>query len=238
MQQKYVTQKNTLKRVARPIFKVAYPLQPQRVICMNDKKSIKIKQPNYLGFQILELAKKKAIYSFWYKVIKANYGERAQLAYENTDSFIFSLEIERSLSEEQQYGAIAPYLNTTNFPLDHPCFSNERKGQSGLLKSETGDRLIKVIILKPKMYSVLMADETHMSLNKGIPSFHQKLITHQTFKHTLRSVAARRVECFNLSNIKGQMCITPIWKKPFHVLMTNAIMLYITPHVPIIIKTI
>ena len=59
MQQKYVTQKNIfLKCVGRPTFKVAYPLGPQRVACMNDKKSIKIKQPYYPGFQILELAKK------------------------------------------------------------------------------------------------------------------------------------------------------------------------------------
>ena len=87
------------------------------------------------------------MYSFWYIVIKVNYGERAQLAYEDTDSFIFSLKIQRSLNEELRHGAIAPYRDTTSFPPDHLCFSNERIGQLGLSKSETGACLIKEVLI-------------------------------------------------------------------------------------------
>jgi len=214
LQQKYVTRKDTfLKCVASPSFKAVYPLGNQRVICMNRKKSIRIRQPNYLGFQILELAK-KAMYSFWYKVIKANYGDRAKLAYEDTDSFIFSLEIHNSLNDELKHGAIANYLDTSNFPHDHPCFNGERKGQLGLLKSETGARLIKeVVILKPKMYSVLMEDDSYMTRSKGIPSCHQRVLTHQAFKDALNGDASRRVDCFNIRNVKGQICTTRVTKR-------------------------
>ncbi len=38
--------------------------------------------------------------NYWYRVIKANYGERAKLAYEDTDSFIFSLDILTNLNDE------------------------------------------------------------------------------------------------------------------------------------------
>ena len=81
------------------------------------------------------------MYSFWYIVIKVNYGERAQLSYEDTDSFIFSLDIQHSLNDELQRGAVAPYLDMSNILPDLPCFSSERKGQLGLLKPETWVRL-------------------------------------------------------------------------------------------------
>lgn len=75
---KSMSRKNTfLKCVRCPSFREVYLLGKDHVICVNSKKTIEI-QPNYLGFQILEMAK-KAMYYFWYKVMKANYGDMVKI---------------------------------------------------------------------------------------------------------------------------------------------------------------
>ena len=135
------------------------------------------------------------MYEFWYRVIKANYGERAKLAYEDTDGFIFSLEILTSLIGELKSGTMAKFLDISNFPLPHPCYSETRKGQLGLLKSETGSTLIKeAIILKPKMYSLLLEDDKQVSRGKGIPSHHQKKMIHQEYREALNLLTILHVE--------------------------------------------
>ena len=58
-------------------------------------------------------------------------------------------------------------MNLSNFPPGHDLYHNSRKGQLGLLKSQTGHVAIKeVICLAPKAYSILSADYTTLTNDK------------------------------------------------------------------------
>ncbi|MPC53996.1 hypothetical protein E2C01_047901 [Portunus trituberculatus] len=104
---------------------------------------------------------------------------------------------------------MAEFLDTSNFPTNHPCYRGDRKGQLGLLKSETGCSLIKeAIILKPKMYSLLLEDGKQVSRGKGIPAHHQQKLIHQEYRDALNNTAGGKVTCYHIQNVKGQICAT------------------------------
>ena len=57
------------------------------------KVEIKMNKPIYLGQAILDISK-TIMFEFWYDYIKHKYGDKAQLCYIDTDSFVIYLETE------------------------------------------------------------------------------------------------------------------------------------------------
>ena len=57
------------------------------------KAEIKMNQPVYLGFSILEISK-TSMYEFLYDYIKPKYQSNAKLCYIDTDSFIIQIKTE------------------------------------------------------------------------------------------------------------------------------------------------
>ncbi|XP_066955706.1 uncharacterized protein [Macrobrachium rosenbergii] len=160
-----------LKEIRNPRFKDFIVLNPNRVLCVSEKSEIDVNMPNFVGFQILEIAKLQ-MYHYWYKVIKPSYGDRERLIYCDTDCFIFSLSVDNLLNEYQRY-PFKDYLDFSNFDSEHPCYSTQNKGQLGLLKSEVGEMIIEEIIaLKPKAYSVLINQESMIRRSKGVQKCH------------------------------------------------------------------
>ena len=89
------------------------------------------------------------MYQFWYDVLVKNYGERVHYVYSDTDSFIINLEVE-DLAEEIR-GPLAPHLDLSNFPIDHPLYDNTCKGHLGKMKIETAQHFMtEFVALKPK----------------------------------------------------------------------------------------
>lgn len=183
----------------KPSFRDALPLNENRVLCLNDKPTIDIKQPNYLGFHILELAK-IYMYRFWYKV-----------QIQDTNSFIISFDTSSDATEDLMNGPIAEHIDYTNFP-EHPYYNSDRKGELGLLKLETGARIIKVSIAL-KMYSLLLEEDEQFSLCKGVPVHHQKLLMYEDYKHALTDEYPPPVVRYGFRNIWGQISTTLISKR-------------------------
>ena len=57
------------------------------------KTSILMNKPNAVGQAILDKSK-ELMYTFWYDLIKPMYGEKAQLCYMDTDSFVILIQTE------------------------------------------------------------------------------------------------------------------------------------------------
>ena len=57
------------------------------------KSVVELNKPIYCGFTILELSKLH-MQNFYYNVLKPYYGEKVNLCYTDTDSFILSIESE------------------------------------------------------------------------------------------------------------------------------------------------
>ena len=98
------------------------------------KDVVELDRPVQIASAILELAKHE-MYRFFYHVIRPAFGERAQLCYTDTDSFIIRL---RTKNLDEDYKLIEDSLDTSNFPKDHPLRKPERASQLGYFKSETG----------------------------------------------------------------------------------------------------
>ena len=57
------------------------------------KTRVKMTKPLYLGMSILDISK-ILTYEFWYHYIRPKYGDKAQLCYTDTDSFIIHIKTE------------------------------------------------------------------------------------------------------------------------------------------------
>src|SRR5699024_7607537 len=84
------------------------------------------------------------------------YGDRLILCYMDTDSFILVIETEDVYKDLEK---IKEYLDTSEFPVDHPLFSTENKKVVGKFSDESVEdgniRFIKeYIALRSKMYYI------------------------------------------------------------------------------------
>ena len=63
----------------------------ENLIAIETKKAkVKMNQPIYLGFSILDLSK-IVMYEIWYDCIKPKYGKKAELFYMDTDNFVIHI---------------------------------------------------------------------------------------------------------------------------------------------------
>nr|XP_045586319.1 uncharacterized protein LOC123748172 [Procambarus clarkii] len=199
------TRKQFLKHARSPFFKRATLLSEDRVLCTTRKDSLTIDTPTYLGFQILQIAKRR-LYSFWYDTVKAKYGDKAKLLYTDTDSYIIQLTC-RDAFEELNKAPLIRHIDFSNFPEDHSLYSIARKGKLGLLKSEVGSKIItQLVALKPKMYSLVTLDKQHICRCKGITRRQQAGLEHSSFIDALETNTSRRFVTRTIRNVGGQMC--------------------------------
>ena len=108
-------------------------------------------------------------------------------------------------------------LDTSNYPRDHPQFTNDRKAKLGCIKDEAGGKAFKEwILLRPKAYSMLSIDDTESKRAKGVCRATLKLdITHDTYKqaytqqttftHTQRRFGTVNHQLFSLTYKKRSL---------------------------------
>lgn len=222
-------EKTFLNKVRSPRLRSILPLRENRVITSEEKSEILINLPNYIGFQILEIAK-FTMYNFFYKTLKETYQDKVKLIYTDTDSLILRFETS-DINKEFAKAPLNAFLDTSNFDKDHHLYSETNKGKLGLLKSETGSKLIReVVALRPKMYSILMEDDTRINRIKGIPLNEHAKITHDRYKKILEDHKLEKITIRNIRNVKGQIATTKSEKvtlssfdcKRFHVDAQNS----------------
>ena len=85
------------------------------------KTEILTSKPVHLGLSILELSR-ILMYEFWYDCVKPKYGEKAQLCYVDTDSFIVYIktdDIYKGIAED-----VETRFDTSTYELGTPCPSS------------------------------------------------------------------------------------------------------------------
>ena len=193
------------KSFSKPTFKSVDRINDDRYLVTHHKSEVKADSPLYIGFSVLDFAKIK-MYSFYYDVLIPLYGERVQFIYSDTDSFILNLETDNL--EDEFRGPLAPYLDLSNYPPEHPLHSNQFKGQLGKLKCETpGDYITEIVCLKPKMYAYTTLNSKHKSHNtvKGVPRYIKDNLLLEQFKECLYSNTLPNACIYHLGYNKGDM---------------------------------
>ena len=199
---------NMLKSFSKPTFRKVDIINDDRFLVTYNGSSVKASSPIYVGYSILDHAK-LFTYRFWYSTIVPTYGKRAQFVYSDTDSFIINLETDDIVKEIK--GPLADHLDLSNFPPNHPLYSDRCKGELGKLKIETAPYHMKEFIaLKPKActYTITENDRVCNNTLKGVPKHIRYDLNLETYKECLYSNTIFSKNIFNLRFYNKHMSLT------------------------------
>ena len=169
--------------IASPRYARANIFDDNLVAIQMHKSRLKLNKPMYVGMCVLDLSK-YFMYDFYYNELKKQYGERCQLLYTDTDSLLLEIQAENVYED---MGRSAHLYDTSNYPEDHPQYSEKNKKVVGRMKDECAGRLIaEYVSLRPKMYSILEADGRNIKKAKGVKkSIVSANIQHEDYEKTL-----------------------------------------------------
>ena len=157
----------------------------------------------------------------------------------DTDSMLLCIKTP-SIERELTSSPLKDWIETSNFNSNHPLYDESRKGQLGLLKSETGEKVIKEFIgVKPKAYSLLLVDDCIKNSCKGIPKSEKKLITHDRYIDVLFNNNPYHFMYSGFTTRHGQMCtvkyrkmgMSPLDDKRYYTSLTESLS-YGHPDIP------
>ena len=107
-------------------------------------------KPIYLGSVILKTSKLH-MYQFWYDHLKVKYGDKIQLVYTDTDSFVIEVETDDIYKDMYEDGHLYDF---SDYPKDHPNYSLNNKKVYGIFKDDLNGKILTEFTAdKLKMYS-------------------------------------------------------------------------------------
>ena len=146
-------------------------------------KKVVLDRPLIVSFITLECAR-VLFYTMYYERLRPIYGPSLTLAYCDTDSYLMTC------TDPQFYeklGQIKEYLDTSNYPQDHPLFDPSGRQKLNKIKDEHGGKPIAVIYcIRSKVYFVRLGNGQVTKKLKGYPrSALKQLIHDEHFKQCL-----------------------------------------------------
>ena len=134
---------------------VASPLYSRHVMFSNDlfgidmrKSKLLLNKPVYTGMTILDNSK-ILMYYFFYNELKKKYGPKCELLYTDTDSLLLEIETDDVYKDIEKHKNL---YDTSDYPKEHPLYSNSNKKVLGKMKDEcAGTPIEECVCLRPKM---------------------------------------------------------------------------------------
>ena len=178
------TDKKRNKLVSEPNYHTMKIIDNNLAIIEMKKVRVRMNKPIYLGMSILDISK-ITMYEFWYDYIKNKYGERVNLCYTDTDSFIINVKTKdfyKDISEN-----IIERFDTSNYIHDRPLPVGVNKKVLGLMKDELGGGIItEFVALRPKAYSYKTEDNVELKKAKGTKKcIINKMLSFSDYKNCL-----------------------------------------------------
>ena len=188
------------KLVAKPTYQSTVHFSDNFAAVELIKTKTVLDQPLFVGFAILELARLH-MQQFHYGYIIPKYGNRAELLYTDTDSFIYRFQTEDVYADFQEN---AELFDFADYPSDHPNFSTVNKKVVGKMKDECNGRLVREFIgLRAKQYSLLLEDGSNYKRAKGIAKpVVAEQIHHQDY---MESMTAGTIFTHSMQSIRPQL---------------------------------
>ena len=157
--------KGFCKYVMKPNFKGSKRFSENLVGVEMGKTKIVMNKPVYLGQAILDLSK-IVMYEFHYDYIKPKYGDKINLCYMDTDSFvyeIFTKDFYKDISDD-----VENRFDTSGY-MDRPLPIGKNKKVIGKMKDELGGNIMtEFIALCPKVYAYKTIDDVLEKKCKGV----------------------------------------------------------------------
>lgn len=157
------------KLIAMPNFKKFNIFNHDLVAIEMNRTNILMNKPIVIGMSVLDISK-VLMYDFYYNHIRVKYGEKVQMAYTDTDSFI--LELETDCFYTDMLDCLDKY-DTSDYP-ENNIYNLPRMNKKvpGLFKDElNGNILTEFVGLRSKMYCVKCSELEKMKKAKGIKKY-------------------------------------------------------------------
>ena len=144
---------------------------------------VKLCKPVYVGMTVLDLSK-ELMFRFYYKTLKAKYGEKVHMAYTDTDSMVLQITTDDLVADMM---TLLDEYDTSNYPMDHPLQSDVNNKKVGKFKDELAGRFMgEFIALRPKMYAYIGEESGKRA--KGVQrSVLKKKVTFEDYRECLLS---------------------------------------------------
>ena len=157
------------KTVAKMNFKSSKIINKNLVSAELKYVRMKLLKPFYMGMAILDLAKLR-VYDFHYNVIKKMYGSKAQLLMTDTDSLLYEIETDDVYADLNSVAS--DHFDFSNYPKDHPLYSQQNKKQVGYFKDEMGGKIMTEFAgLRSKMYALRVERGKELKVAKGVKKY-------------------------------------------------------------------
>ena len=169
---------------ASPLF-VDFDIFSESVVGVHMFKSrVVLNKPVYIGQAVLEYSKLE-MYQLYYSILcKCPLIRQPDLVGGDTDSFFLALKTDRHVLLSDIFKYLSKYLDSSNYPQDHPMYSSANKAKLGCFKDEAAGRIIEeMILLRPKMYSMkFLGEATAIKRAKGISRHLVASTSHETYR--------------------------------------------------------
>ena len=182
------------------------------LVAVHKKKTVvNCNKPIYIGFVILELSKLK-MYQTFYQYLKPKFGDRIELLYTDTDSFILHIQSEDLYEEIKD--DIKEYYDTKKYPKNSPLFYEGNAFKLGCLKDECNGKVIREFCgtcAKSYIY-MIEGEETENKRCKGVKDSAIEELTIQDYLNCVFKGEEKTVK-FNLIHSTGHNIYTEKMEK-------------------------
>jgi hypothetical protein len=196
------TAKSFQKNFSMPWFKGHRIINENFVTVFMDKEKIVLDRLYAIGFTILELSKLHMYASYYDFFLPALGGPgQVELVLTDTDSLVLQVS---DMSRDEMFERITPIMDFSNYPRDHPLFSDERKAIPGYFKDENGGNFLKEVVgLKAKCYAMDIEDWKSTSHStsvvcKGVGKVGRNNLTLDMYKECLESFKSLKAVTYNI----------------------------------------
>jgi hypothetical protein len=165
------------------------------------KPKVVLDKPIYAGFTILDISK-LVMFTFFKLITQQLYTpDRVDLLLTDTDSFIFEIRTKNLYDDLQK---IQKYLDTSNYPKDHPLYNPKNKMVPGTFKDEFPPSknpgiLTEFCGLKSKIYSLITLNQQNTLKAKGLNRTSICYVQHSDYVNCLKqdcSIETKNINSF------------------------------------------
>jgi len=191
---------------SKPHYLLTHEFSPTLLLIQLMNLEVKLNKPIFIGQAVLDLSK-LVMYELRFVKLEAyarRFGGKIDVIGGDTDSLFCKIEGINLYQQLHPAMLRDGLLDSSNYPIEHPLFSNRYQAQLGCLKDEVkGEVLIEAVLLKPKCYSMKTASgKVNKKRAKGVQYCVKERIPHETFVQVFKEQeeivrATRRFETNN-----------------------------------------
>jgi hypothetical protein len=206
--------KQARRYFSRPDFESCRYINSDLVVIGMRTTTARIDKPISAGVSILEISK-LLMYRFRYDVLGSYFGERCEVLMTDTDSLLIEVTGEDPEIFEKKNLHL---FDTSDYPKTHICYSERNKKALGTFSDDfSGRKIIEYVGLKPKLYSIILAEEGgeegRKIAAKGVKYGYAKMhLKHNLFLECLRN-EEKNIGRYHLITSKDQQLRTEEIKK-------------------------